>query len=58
MERLRREARVKAEVTPNGGAGSEDSGARASLAGSNGGSHELDPNDEPTGPQAAKHLRG
>lgn len=58
VERLRRQARVKAEVTPNGGAGSQDSGARASLAGSNGGSHELDPNDEPTGPQAAEHLRG
>lgn len=58
VERLRREARVKAEVTPNGGAGSEDSGARASLAGGNGGSHELDPNDEPTGPQAVDRLRG
>ncbi|WP_460769773.1 tetratricopeptide repeat protein [Nocardiopsis nanhaiensis] len=57
LERLRRESRARAREAPNERA-SDDSGARESGANGNGGTHEVDPNDEPTGPQALNHSWG
>ncbi|MGW5879254.1 tetratricopeptide repeat protein [Nocardiopsis terrae] len=69
LERLRREFRARARNRPSGRA-PDDSGARGSEArgngngngnggnGGNGGSHEVDPNDEPTGPQALNQSWG
>ncbi|WP_152514209.1 tetratricopeptide repeat protein [Nocardiopsis valliformis] len=54
LERLRRECRARSQSDPSGRP-CDDSGARESQAGTNGGNggaHEVDPNDEPTGPQA------
>ncbi|MEU3213191.1 tetratricopeptide repeat protein [Nocardiopsis alba] len=58
LDRLRREIGVLAEETPNGGPDSPDSGARnEDETGGNGGGHELDPNDEPTGPHFLGRFR-
>ncbi|MFB8769272.1 tetratricopeptide repeat protein [Nocardiopsis alba] len=58
LDRLRREIGVLAEETPNGGPDTLDSGARdEDETGGNGGGHELDPNDEPTGPHFLGRFR-
>ncbi|MEU3016611.1 tetratricopeptide repeat protein [Nocardiopsis sp. NPDC007018] len=51
LERLRREQRARAHSEP-GDRQPDHSGAREDGAHGNGGNHEVDPNDEPTGPQA------
>ncbi len=50
LERLRRELRSRARSHPSDR--DPDSGAREDGTNGNGGNHEVDPNDEPTGPQA------
>lgn len=66
LERLRRESRTRSQANPSG-RDSDDSGARESEAdgndqnggnGGNGGHHEIDPNEEPTGPQALNQSWG
>lgn len=51
LERLRRERRTRARRHPSD-RDPDDSGAREDGTNGNGGNHEVDPNDEPTGPQA------
>lgn len=58
LERLLRQTRARAEEALDGGSHSDEGGVRGGEAAGNGGGHELDPNDESTGPQTVDRLRG